>query len=66
MYLCHTQIKLSEITPQNLLLNLLCFMVEYKTRTGPFKRDLKFIVEETSQNNMIILRMAIEENERTK
>jgi hypothetical protein len=41
-------------------------MVEYKTRTGPFKRDLKFIVEETSQNNMIILRMAIEENERTK
>jgi hypothetical protein len=40
------------------------FMVEYKTRTGPFKRGLKFIVEETSQNNVIILRMEIEENEK--
>jgi hypothetical protein len=39
-------------------------MVEYKTRTGPFERGLMFILEEISQNNMIILRMEIEENEK--
>jgi hypothetical protein len=41
-------------------------MVEYKTRTGPIKRGLKLIVEETSQSNVIIIRMEIEENEKMK
>jgi hypothetical protein len=64
MCICHIQIELSEITLQNLLPNLSYFTVEYKTRTGPFKGGLKFIVEETSQSNMIIMRMEIKENEK--
>jgi hypothetical protein len=57
LYVSMSYSNLSELIPQNLLLNLLCFVVEYKTRTGRFKRRLKFIVKETSQNKMIVLRM---------